>query len=402
MSETHIIIGAGQAGAWAAVGMRQAGFAGRIILLGDEPHEPYERPPLSKAVLTADTEPPPTYFHSQERYAELAIERRLAAPVEAIEPDQARIRLRDGSSLGYDKLLIATGGRARRLAIAGGEHALSLRTLDDARAIRAALGRAARVVCIGAGVIGLETAASAATRGASVTVLEALPAPMGRSISPEGARFVERLHRDASVALRFGETVQAIERGDDRLRVICGDGTAIEADLVLAGIGMERNVELAGAAGIALDGGIIVDALGATSQPAIFAAGDVASFFHPHYDRHLRLESWRHAQNHGLAVGRAMAGDGTPYDDIPWFWTDQHGVNLQVAGLAADAVRTIVRVDEPRRFSAVHLDADGTLVGVTAAGHPRDIRAGTALIKARARPDPDRLADPATPLQALR
>lgn len=402
MSETHIIIGAGQAGAWAAVGMRQAGFAGRIILLGDEPHEPYERPPLSKAVLTAAAEPPPTYFHSRERYAELAIERRLAAPVEAIEPDQARIRLRDGGLLGYDKLLIATGGRARRLPIAGGEHALYLRTLDEARAIRAALRRAARIVCIGAGVIGLETAASAATLGASVTVLEALPAPMGRSISPEGARFVERLHRDASVALRFGETVQAIERGGACLRVICGDGTAIEADLVLAGIGMVRNVELAGAAGIALDGGIIVDALGATSQPAIFAAGDVASFFHPHYDRHLRLESWRHAQNHGLAVGRAMAGDGTPYDDIPWFWTDQHGVNLQVAGLAADAVRTIVRVDEPRRFSAVHLDADGTLIGVTAAGNPRDVRAGTALIKARARPDPDRLADPATPLQALR
>jgi len=255
---------------------------------------------------------------------------------------------------------------------------------------------------IGAGVIGLETAASAATLGATVTVLEALSAPMGRSVSPEGARFVERLHRGASVALRFSETVQAIERAGDVYRVLCGDGTTIEADLVLAGVGMERNVELAGEAGIALDGGIVVDESGATSLPGICAAGDVASFFHPHYGRRIRLESWRHAQNHGIAVGRAMAGDATPYDDIPWFWTDQYGVNLQVAGLAADAARTLVRSDEARSFSAVHLDEDGTVTGVTAASNPRDIRAGTALIKARARPDPARLADPSTPLQALR
>lgn len=402
VSETHIIIGAGQAGAWAAVGMRQAGFAGRIILIGDEPVQPYERPPLSKAVLTAAEEPPPTYFHPKERYAELTIELLLSTRVEAIEPDSARIRLQDGRSFGYDKLLIATGGRARRLTIPGAEHALYLRTLEEARTIRAALRRAGRITCIGAGVIGLETAASAATRGATVTVLEALTAPMGRCVSPEGARFVERLHRAAGVVLRFGETVQAIETAGDGYRVLCGDGTAVEADLVLAGVGMERNVELAGEAGVALDGGIVVDAGGRTSTPGIYAAGDVAAFFHPHYGRRIRLESWRHAQNHGIAVGRAMAGDATPYDEIPWFWTDQHGVNLQVAGLAADAARTLVRSDQARSFSAVHLGEDGTIIAVTAAANARDIRAGTALIKARARPDPARLADPSTPLQALR
>ncbi len=170
---------------------------------------------------------------------------------------------------------------------------------------------------------------------------------------------------------------------------------------MLAGVGMERNLGLARDAGLALDGGIVVDEHGATSEPGIYAAGDVAAFLHPLYGRRLRLESWRHAQNHGLAVGRAMAGDPAPYDDVPWFWTDQHGVNLQVAGLPAEAARTIVRADADKAFTAVHLAADGTVIGVTAANAPRDIRAGTALIRAKRRPDPAQLADPTIPLQSV-
>jgi NADPH-dependent 2,4-dienoyl-CoA reductase/sulfur reductase-like enzyme len=408
MRPTHIIVGAGQAGGWAAVAMRQAGFAGRILLIGEEPWRPYERPPLSKAMLTAEPTPEVQYFHPAAKYTEQDIKLLLGVPVAELDPVAHRVRLADGRALDYDQVLLTTGGRARRLAIPGGEHALTLRTLEDALAIRARLATARRVVCIGAGVIGLEIAASARTRGAEVTVLETLAGAMGRAVSPEGARFVERLHRDAGVDVRFAvaveriEAVHRIETDGGGFVVQCRDGEAFPADLVIAGIGMQRNLALAEQAGLAIEGGIVVDALGHTSASDVFAAGDVAAFFHPLFGRHLRLESWRHAQNHGIAVGKAMCGGTTPYDDVPWFWTDQHGVNLQVAGLPAEAARTIVRVnDPPNAFIAVHLAADDSVIGVTAANAPREIRAGQALIKSRKPVDVARLADASVPLQQL-
>ncbi|HEX5327569.1 MAG TPA: FAD-dependent oxidoreductase [Acetobacteraceae bacterium] len=397
----HVIVGAGQAGGWAAIAMRQAGFTGRVLLVGDERWRPYERPPLSKAMLAGEPEPPVLFFHEQARYAELAIELLLGAAVEELDAAAHRIRLHGGTSLPYDKMLLATGGRARRLPLPGAEHVHLLRTIEDARAIRTRLASARRVICIGAGVIGLEIASSARGRGCEVTVLEAGPIAMGRCVSIEGARFIEALHRSAGVELRFEASVEAVEaQPDGSFQVICNDGV-LAADCVIAGIGMQRNLDLAAGAGLAIDGGIMVDELGRTDAPGIYAAGDVAAFLHPHYRRRLRLESWRHAQNHGIAVGRVMAGEALPYDDIPWFWTDQHGVNLQVAGLPAEAARTVVRINQPPVFVAVHLAADDAVVGVTAAGSPRDIRAGTALIKARKPIDPVMLADPAVPLQRL-
>lgn len=402
MHVAHIIVGAGQAGAWAAIGMRQAGFTGRIVLIGAETWRPYERPPLSKAMLTAEPLPELLYFHPEAKYAELGIELLLGVAGAALDTAARQLRLSDGRVLGYDRLLLATGGQARRLTVPGGEHAMTLRTLEDALAIRARLGHARRVVCIGAGVIGLEIAASARARGAEVTVLEALGGAMGRTVSPEGARFMERLHRDAGVDLRFGVTVEAIERRGDHYAVVCGDGSAVEAALVVAGIGMERNLVLAEQAGIAIDRGIEVDEFGRTSATDVYAAGDVTAFFHPLFERRLRLEAWRHAQNQGLAVGKAMCGAAPAYDDVPWFWTDQHGVNLQVAGLPAEAARTIVRIDAPPKdFVAVHLTADDRVIGVTAANAPREIRAGQALIKAAKPVDVARLADPTVPLQQL-
>jgi 3-phenylpropionate/trans-cinnamate dioxygenase ferredoxin reductase component len=403
MAATHLIVGAGQAGAWAAIAMRQAGFTGRILLIGEEPWRPYERPPLSKAVLTDEPEPPIAYFHAADRYAEQGIELLLGSEVTEVDSEAHRIRLRDGQSLPYDRLLLTVGGRARHLPIPGGEKALYLRTIEDARLIRARLASARRVVCIGAGVIGLEIASSARARGADVTVLEGLPGAMGRSVSPEGARFVETLHRNAHVALHFGVIVDAIE--DDPaggLRVACRGAEEFAGDVVIAGVGMQRNLPLAETAGLTLEGGIVVDELGRTSAPDIYAAGDVTAFRHPLFDRRLRLESWRHAQNHGIAVGKAMCGDTTPYDDIPWFWTDQHGVNLQVAGLPADATETLVRANSPPNvFTAVHLGEDGSVIGVTAANNPREIRAGQALIKSRQPVDRQALADPTVPLQRL-
>ena len=403
MTDTHIIVGAGQAGGWAAIAMRQAGFTGRIVLIGEEPWRPYERPPLSKAVLTEDPEPPITYFHPEARYAEQGIELLLGAEVTALDPTAHRIHLRDGQDLAYDRLLLTMGGKARHLPIHGGDKALYLRTIEDARLIRARLSTARRVLCIGAGVIGLEIASSARARGCEVTVLEALPRAMGRAVSPEGAQFIETLHRNAGVALHFGVIVDAIaEETSGSLRIACRDGREFAADLVIAGVGMQRNLALAEAVGLAQEGGIVVDEFGRTSAPDIYAAGDVTAFHHPLFDRRLRLESWRHAQNHGIAVGKAMCGDTAPYDDIPWFWTDQHGVNLQVAGLPAEAVTTIVRANAPPKvFTAVHLAEDGSVIGVTAANNPREIRAGQALIKSRRPIDAQALADATVPLQSL-
>jgi NADPH-dependent 2,4-dienoyl-CoA reductase/sulfur reductase-like enzyme len=400
---THVIVGAGQAGGWAAIAMRQAGFDGRILLIGDEAWRPYERPPLSKAVLTDETEPPLQYFHTAERYAEQRIELLLGTRVSGIDPKGHSVELHDGARVEYDRLLLTMGGRARHLPIHGGNKALYLRTIEDARQIRERLSSARQVLCIGAGVIGLEIASSARARGCDVTVLEALPRAMGRSVSPEGAAFIESLHHAAGVALQFHVIVDAIEdTASGMLRVMCRGGGEFSADLVIAGVGMQRDLALAEAAGLSLEGGIVVDEFGRTSEPDIYAAGDVTAFHHPLFHRRLRLESWRHAQNHGIAVGKAMCGDTTAYDDIPWFWTDQHTVNLQVAGLPADAVRTVVRANAPPNvFTAIHLAEDGSVVGVTAANNPREIRAGQALIRSRRPVSEAALADPSVPLQTL-
>ncbi len=393
--QTHVILGAGQAGAHAAMAMREAGFAGRIVLVGEEPARPYERPPLSKEMLTGDA--PPQFFHPEARYGERDITLMLGARAEAIDADAGVVRLADGTSLGYDALLLATGGRARRLDVPGGEAILYLRTLDDARALRARLLGGGRVVCVGAGVIGLEIASSARALGCDVTVIEAGPGVMGRSLTPDFAAHIAALHRANGVELRLGTGIAAIEGGE----VVCADGTRIPADLVVAGVGMRRNTELAEAAGVAVENGILVDELGRTSLPGIFAAGDVAAFLHPRLGR-LRQESWRHAQNHGIAVGRAMAGGDAPYDDVPWFWTDQHGTNLQQAGLADPALRAVMRGERGgASFAAFHLDGENRVVSATGINAPREIRAAMALIQSGRQVDPVALADPAANLQRI-
>jgi NADPH-dependent 2,4-dienoyl-CoA reductase/sulfur reductase-like enzyme len=267
MTAVHVIVGSGQAGDWAAAAMRQAGFAGRILLIGEEPWLPYERPPLSKRVLTDETEPTPQYFRDAGLYAERGIEVRLQTRVAGIDVAAGRVHLETGDMVAFDKLLIATGGAPRRLAMPGAEHALVLRTWDDARRMRDAIATARRLVCVGAGVIGLEVAASAATMGRQVTVIEAGPAPMGRSLAPECRGYILGLHAAAGVELRFGTTVDEIVAlpGGGKC-VVCSDGRTINCDVVVAAIGIERNDALAREAGIATDNGILVDEFGRTDS----------------------------------------------------------------------------------------------------------------------------------------
>ena len=394
-----VIIGAGQAASHAAMAMRAAGSQARIVLVGAEPLLPYERPPLSKAMLTEAVAPTPAFFYPAERYAAAGIEVRHATTAVGIDRAAGQVLLGNGTRVGYAALLVATGGRARTLAVPGAEQALVLRTHDDAQALRTRLAEGARLVCIGAGVIGLEVAASARQRGSAVTVIEAAAAPLGRAMAPEIAQFIADLHRRAGVSLRLGTGVAAIEPDAVRLR----DGERVPADVVLAGIGMVRNSELAREAGLAVEEGIVVDEFGRTDAEGIFAAGDVAAFWHPGLGRRLRLESWRHAQDHGAAVGRAMAGAGEPYAPVPWFWTDQFGRNIQVAGLPADAVTTVWRGERSDpSFCAFHLDAAGRIVAATGVDAPREVRAAMPLIRSGAIVDPAALRDPAVRLQTLR
>jgi len=402
MSDTHIIVGAGQAGANAAFAMRQAGFAGSIALIGAEPVLPYERPSLSKEMLTAETMPEPSFVRPQADFEAHGIDLRLGRRAVGIDVPARRLTLDDGRSLPFDKLLLATGGDPRRLAIPGGEFIAYLRTAEDAAELRRKLRAASRVVCIGAGVIGLECAASAARLGIGVTVLEAGSRAMERCAPVEISDVIEGLHRASGVDLRFGEAVVAVERSGEGFCVHTARGDLFPADLVVAGIGIVRDLALAESAGVAVDGGIRTDEFGETSVPGIYAAGDVASLLHPRYGRHIRLENWQHAQNHAIATGRSMAGERTAYADLPSFWTDQFDLHLQVSGFAQEAQATILRGDVAARdFVAFHVDAAGRLIAASAANRPREFRFASRLVQAGALVDPDRARDASIPIQRL-
>lgn len=400
MSEQIVIVGAGQAGSCAAIAMRKAGSDASIVLIGAEAERPYERPPLSKEVLTAAESKCP-YLVTAERYEELDVSLRLGHMVTEIDPAARRIRLSRGENIAYDRLLIATGGRPRRLSVPGSEHIRYLRTYADALALRRVLRGAERVVCIGAGVIGLEIAASASSLSCQVIVLESGSSVMGRCLAVEDAVFVADLHRMSGVELRLSHSVAAIEtRPDGALMVVSTDGTAERADCIVAGIGMERDAQLAAVAGASVDEGILVDEGGRTNVSGIFAAGDVAALWHPAFQRHVRFESWHHAQNHGNLVGRVMTGADESYEEIPRFWTDQHGVNIQVAGRPTEASRVVLRGSRAdRRYTAFHLDEGGHVIGVTSVNNPRNMRPALEMIRSSRRPDESDLADPNRPLR---
>jgi 3-phenylpropionate/trans-cinnamate dioxygenase ferredoxin reductase subunit len=325
----------------------------------------------------------------------------------AIDRPARLVRLQDGRDIPYERLLLATGARARRLAVPGAEHALYLRSFSDALALRVCLEPGARLVVIGGGFIGLEVAASAVERGASVTVIEALPRLLSRGVPAAISERVRARHEGAGgVAFHLGAGVERIEAAGADLRIALTSGTRLACDAVVAGIGAVPETSLAERAGLALENGIAVDATLATSDPDIFAAGDCCSFPHPLYGgRRIRLEAWRNAQDQGAAAARGLLGTGDAYAAVPWFWSDQYDETLQIAGLP-DAGSTTVERDAghgARLF--FHLAEDGRLVAASGVGEnsaiARDIRLAEMLIAARAAPDPARLADPAVKLKSL-
>lgn len=401
--QTFIIVGAGQAGGWTAKTLRDQGFDGRVVVIGEENFPPHERPPLSKEVLLGEAEPESCLLWPTDVLEEANIELRLGERVDAIDPDGHTLTMANGESVSWTKLMLATGGQARTLDVPGADlkGVYTLRTVADTDAIRPRLTEGAAIAVIGAGWIGLEVAAAARKRGASVTVIEIADRVCARALTPELSDWVQRLHEGHGVDIRLGTGFDGFE-GDGRLeRVLLADGSAIECDTAVIGIGLAPSVELAEAAGLAIDNGIVVDETGRTSHPDIFAAGDVANHPNKLLGRRVRLESWENAQNQAINAAKAMLGSEDEYAEIPWFWSDQYDANIQLMGLPEDWDTTAVRGDrESGAFIEFYLK-DGRLQGAAAVNNPRDLRFTRRMMMADKTFDPEALADPEVKLQKL-
>ena len=335
---SFVIVGGGQAGAWAAKTLRQGGFDGSLTLVGAEAHPPYERPPLSKQLLLGQSNIEAAYVFPAKSYDEWGIDLRLNATVSKLAPERSRIDLTDGGSLEYARLLIATGGRPRKLELPGIalDNIFYLRSVGDALALRQALAAPAHVLIIGGGWIGLEVAAAARKLGAAVTVIKSAGRLCGRAVPPQVSQLLLDLHRGNGVNVRLNATVTALEGRGCVERAQLSGGQALDVSAVVIGVGIAPATELAAAAGLALDNGIVVDDSLQTSIAGIFAAGDVASF-RDGFGRRTRLESWDNAQKQGVAAGKAMLGQTIATDRYPWFWSDQYDQNIQLVGSIADS-----------------------------------------------------------------
>ena len=401
-----VVVGGGQAGGQAVDSLRREGFDGEVFLVTAEDQPPYQRPPLSKDYLAGRSGLDRVLLRPAEFYAESSIELLTGTRAASIDPGAHRVELATGRTLDYDRLLLATGSRVRRLDGMPGadlEGVLYLRTVEDSDRIRAAMDGAERIVVVGGGYIGLEVAAVAVEAGLAVTVVETLPRLLSRVATSELAAYYAELHRGRGVDLRLGAAVAGFRgNGSGAVgSVALADGTEIPADLVVAGIGIEPVTDLARAAGIDCDNGIAVDSGCRTSAPDVFAAGDCTSHPNAFFGRRVRLESVPNAMDQGRVAAAAMLGGDRVYESEPWFWSDQHGVRLQMAGLSEGADRTVLRgAFGDESFIAFHL-RDGVLIGVDAVNSVREFIFCRRLVAARAQPDPDALADAAVPVRSL-
>lgn len=403
--DTIVIVGAGHAGGRAALGLREAGWRGPVLLIGEEREPPYERPPLSKAVLLGEAFG--GALAPAERYAEAGIEWLGGRRVVAIERGASQVLLDDGRRIGYHRLLLATGGRARRLALPGAEleGVLSLRTLADAHMLAPRLPAGARIAVIGGGFIGLEVAASARARGCEVHLIEAAPRLLGRAVPAALAQRVQALHEARGVHLHVGIAPERIERNGGALQLRLADGRTIAADTLVVGIGIVPGTELAEQAGLPCANGIVVDAGLRTADPDIFAAGDVAAFPSALSGRTLRLESWHNAEDHARVAAVNLAGGNATVGATPWFWSDQYDHQLQIAGDPALGASQVTRPLTEVASIDFHLADDGRIVGLAGFGPTgalaKEFKLARLLFERGARPAAAALADPAVKLKSL-
>ncbi|MGE0330316.1 MAG: NAD(P)/FAD-dependent oxidoreductase [Ramlibacter sp.] len=403
-----LIVGAGHAGGELAIAARQGGWAGRIVLLGDETGVPYQRPPLSKAYLMGKADVESLALRPAAAYEAARVERVQGVRVVAIDRNAHKVTLADGSTLAYEKLAWCTGGRPRPLVCEGIDPAhppanlFTLRALADADAMREELRPGARVVVVGGGYVGLEVAASARGQGADVTVLEAQPRVLARVAGPEVSRFYEDVHREAGVTVFTGTGIGRVEcEGGRIVAVVCSTGQRLAVDMVVAGIGMLPNIEAARAAGLADEGGILVDDLARTADPDIVAAGDCTLQQHALYGHKLRLESVPNALEQARAAASWLCDKPKPNRSVPWFWSDQYELKLQMAGLSQGYDRCVLRGSvAARSFCAFYLQGDRVLA-VDAVNRPGDFMLVRRALAQPLRVDADRLADETIALKDL-
>jgi 3-phenylpropionate/trans-cinnamate dioxygenase ferredoxin reductase subunit len=406
-SPTFAIIGGGQAGAEIAGELRKQGFDGRVVILGEEAALPYKRPPLSKAYLAGGLAEESLYVMQKAGLEKANIEFRGGARVVQIDREAKQLKLSDGSTLAYDKLAIATGGRARELKIPGADrpNVLLLRTIADVEKIRALAQAGKRAVIIGGGFIGLEAAATLVKHGVQVTVLEGLPRVLARVTSPEVSAFFERVHREAGVDLRTGVQITSFEyeaHADAAVTHIhLSDHSRVEADFIIVGIGVVPNTELAEGAGLVVDNGIVVDDCTRTSDPDIVAAGDCTNHPNEFLNRRVRLESVQNAMEQGRAAARTMLGKPETYKMVPWFWSDQFDLKLQMVGISTGYDQIVIRGDlASRAFAAFYLH-EGHVIAADTVSKPLDFMLAKKMVAARMRIDPAQLADETVALKSL-
>ena len=397
------IIGAGQAGFQAAASLRDSGFAGRVILIGDEPVLPYQRPPLSKSYLAGQSGADDLWLRPSEFYAKHQIDLVCGDAVTAIDRGQRRLHLASGIEFSWDHLVFATGAGCRLLAVPGAEldGVLTLRTLADADALRQRLEEAREVVVVGAGFIGLEFASVALARGSLVHIIEVTRQPMGRVVSVPVSRFFTEAHIGwgADVALGTG-VVRILGSGGRVTGVETTDGRRIPADLVLICIGVIPNAQLAGDAGLAVDDGIVVDEYLVTSDPAISAIGDCANFPTPFAPGRVRLESVQNAVDQGRGVADRLAGRPAPYQKVPWFWSDQGDLKLQIAGITIGHETSVLRGDPANRSFSVFCFRGKRLIGVESVNRTADHVIARRLLAGDPLLSPEQAADQGYDLRA--
>jgi 3-phenylpropionate/trans-cinnamate dioxygenase ferredoxin reductase subunit len=404
--DTIVVAGAGLAGAKAVEALRGRGYTGRLTLVGDEHHLPYERPPLSKGYLAGTSERNAMFVHDFDWYADRDVTLRFGTAVRAIDRGAHRIELADGASLGYDKLLLCTGSSPRRLPVPGaaavGVH--YLRTVEDCERIASTFGSGKRLVVVGAGWIGLEVSAAARAAGVEVTVIEALDLPLLRVLGVQVARVFAELHRSHGVDFRFGTTVAEIAVRDGRATgVVLGDGVVVPADAVLVAVGVVPNSDLAEACGLRVSNGIVVDDGLRTNDPDIFAAGDVANAYHPLLETYVRVEHWANALNQPDVAARSMLGERASYDALPYFYTDQYELGMEYVGHVAPGEydEVIFRGDVAGlEFTAFWL-AEGRVLAGMNVNIWDAVDSVKALVREGKPIDADRLADPHLPLEAI-
>ncbi len=403
---TFVIVGGGQCAASAAATLRSADFDGRIVLVAEEPLLPYERPPLSKDYLTGKLGADELPVRSADWYADNGVQLRLGEKAVGLDVAGRTVRLTGGDVVQYDSLLLATGGRprpfrgAQQLSDQDGARVVYLRTVADSDRLGKALGQREPLVVLGGGFIGCEVAAAARKLGAAVTVLEMASAPLEHALGAELGSVVAEIHRDNGVEVRTGERVEAVEGTGDGL-VITTDHGRMECGLLLAAVGMVPNTELAEGTAVECANGILVDEYGRTSVPGIYAAGDVASHRHPTYGRHVRVEHHDNAKGHGAAVARSMLGEGAPYDEAHWFWSDQYEHDVQSVGIG-DGSEVYAMRGSPSDRSFIRFGfADGRLRTAIALNRAKELLIAKKLIALGAPVTPEELTDESVGLRGI-